>query len=130
MKLAPFLIVTAIVEIGTGLFLLLVPARLLSLLLGFAESGPETMFVGRWVGAALLAIGVISALALPGGGAALRAVLSGILVYDVVVALLIAYAGAGLGWAGPALWPAVLLHTVLAVWCAFCLRLVPDGGAG
>ena len=51
-----------------------------------------------------------------------RGVLSGILIYDVLVALLLIYSGLAGQLAGSALWPAVALHTLLAGWCILCLR--------
>ena len=56
------------------------------------------------------------------GSPALLGVLAGILVYDVTVAGLLAFAGGSLGLAGVALWPAVALHAALAVWCVACLQ--------
>jgi hypothetical protein len=47
-------------------------------------------------------------------------VLAGVLIYNVLAALLLAFAGAGLTMAGVALWPAVLYHAVLAAWCVAC----------
>ena len=44
--------------------------------------------------------------------------LTGILIYNVAVALLLGFAGTVLKMAGIALWPAVVLHTALAVWCS------------
>ena len=32
------------------------------------------------------------------------------------------YAGLGLGLSGIGLWPAVALHSTLAVWCVACLK--------
>ena len=32
------------------------------------------------------------------------------------------YAGLAVQMAGAALWPAVVLHTVLTIWCILCLR--------
>lgn len=117
------LLATALGEGGTGLGLLLLPAGVLSLLLGIQAPSFEVVIVSRVAGAALLAIGLISALASrDAGGPALLGVLAGILLYDVVVAGLLAYAGGVLGMAGPALWPAVVLHGVLAAWCVLCLR--------
>ena len=43
------------------------------------------------------------------------------LIYDGVVAVLLGYAGFVLGRVGIALWPAVVLHAALAVWCVVCL---------
>ena len=39
------------------------------------------------------------------------------LIYDVAAAALLAYAGLALSLVGIALWPAVVLHAALAVWC-------------
>jgi hypothetical protein len=122
-KLAPFLLVTAIVEIGAGFSLLIVPDRLISLLFATVQPAPETLLVGRWVGVALLAIGVASAMARDDPGSqALRGVLVAVLIYDVAAVVLLAYAAVGVRLVGPALWPVVVLHTVLAIWCFLGLR--------
>jgi hypothetical protein len=41
--------------------------------------------------------------------------------YDVAAAVILAYAGLSLSFVGVALWPAVVLHAALAVWCVLCL---------
>ena len=56
----PLLLLTAAIETGAGLCLLLVPALSFALLLGLDNSAVETNFVGRIAGAALLALGVSS----------------------------------------------------------------------
>jgi hypothetical protein len=118
-----FLWVTAAVEGVLGLFLVMLPDRPLTLLIGADNLAPETLLVGRFAGVALLAIGVVSGLARDDGGSpALRAVLAGILTYDVAAAALLVYAAIVMQMAGPVLWPAVVLHAVLAVWCVLCLR--------
>jgi hypothetical protein len=48
--------------------------------------------------------------------------LTGILVYNTAATVLLAYAGAVLKMAGGLLWPAVAVHTILAVWCFRCLQ--------
>jgi hypothetical protein len=94
----------------------------LALLLGLSEAAPETLLVGRVAGAALLAIGVASWLARgDSAGPAQLGVLIGILIYDGAAAALLGHAGLVLGFAGIALWPAVVLHTALAGWCVLCL---------
>jgi hypothetical protein len=118
------LILTALIELGAGLALLVLPAVPLVLLLDVAAEAPPAVFVvSRVAGAALLALGSASWLARhdhhsPAG----FGLLVGILVYDVVVAALLAYAGFALGMPGIVLWPAVALHTGLALWCVVCLR--------
>jgi hypothetical protein len=124
MNRSAFLLLTAVGEVLTGLVLLLWPAVLLALLLDVAAAAPETLLVARVAGTALIAIGITSGLARGDGGSpALRAVLAGILVYDVAVAAVLVYAGIGLGLTGILLWPVVLAHAALAIWCVLCLRL-------
>jgi hypothetical protein len=43
-------------------------------------------------------------------------------VYNLGAVALLAFAGIGLGLHGIALWPAVVLHGVMAAWCITCLR--------
>jgi phosphotransferase system glucose/maltose/N-acetylglucosamine-specific IIC component len=118
----PFLLVTAVVEILTGLVLLILPNGPLSLLLGIEQPAPEVNVLARWIGAALLAIGVASGMARDdAGGAARRGVVAAVLIYDVAAAMLFVYAAVGLRLGGPALWPAAVLHTVLAAWGVLCL---------
>ena len=123
MRLKALFLVTAIVEIATGLALLGLPAVVLASLLGIQAALEETLVVSRVTGAALLAIGVTSALTRDDTRSPTqRGVLIGILTYDVLVALLLVYSALAVQLAGPALWPAVVLHTVLTIWCILCLR--------
>jgi hypothetical protein len=126
MNRVAFLRITAVGEGVTGLFLLLWPAVPLALLLGVPVAAPESLLVSRVAGTAVLAIGVTSGLAYGDGGSlALRAVLVGILLYDLAVAVVLTYAGLRLHLAGILLWPAVVAHAGLAIWCVGCLRLTP-----
>jgi hypothetical protein len=118
MHLSWFMMVTALGEAATGLFLLVLPAGALASLLGVKEAGHEAIFLGRIPGSALLAIGVACWLARRDqGGPAQYGMLAGVLVYDVAAAALLAYAGLVLKITGLFLWPAVVLHSALAVWC-------------
>lgn len=118
-----FLLITAADEGVTGLALLLWPSRPLLLLLGVQDASAEVMLIARVAGTALLAIGLMSGLAAQDAGSpAMRAILSGVLLYDLAVALVLGYAGIGPRLAGVLLWPAVLAHLALAIWCALCLR--------
>jgi hypothetical protein len=119
MHRAYLLIVTALGEAGTGLLLLVWPPVLLALLLGVNQASPETTYCSRIAGAALLAIGVACWLgrndhARP----AQQGLLLGVLIYDVGATGVLAYTGWFLHLGGIALWPAVVLHGALAVWCA------------
>jgi hypothetical protein len=102
--------------------LLVLPSVPQSLLLGTTQATPEATFFARIAGAALLAIGVACWLgrsATP--GPAQLGLIAGVLVYDAVAVVLLAHAGLYSSLAGIALWPAVVLHAVLAVWCGVCL---------
>jgi hypothetical protein len=119
MHRSALLIVTAVVEVGAGLGLLLLPAVLFDLLIGVERPAPEALFVGRVAGAALLALGVASWLGR--SAPAPRGLIAGLLVYNATVAGLLVYARAGLDMAGLALWPVVVLHAAMAAWCLACL---------
>ena len=95
MRLKELFLVTAVVEVATGLALLGLPAVVLASLLGIQAAVEETLVVEPVAGAALLAIGVTSALARDDARSpAQRGVLVGILTYDVLVALLLVYSRA------------------------------------
>jgi len=115
-------LVTALVEAATGLCLLVVPAVPLAVLLGFQAEAVETSLVGRIAGAALVAIAIASweAGSHPFEHSP-RGLVTGILLYNAAVSTLLAYAGAVLNMTGILLWPAVALHSLLAIWCLRCL---------
>jgi len=116
------LIFTACAETATGLSLLAIPAIPLRLLIGVDQASPETVFVARVAGSALLAIGVGCWLGRSDQlGPAQRGLIAAVLVYSAIVAGLLVYAGLYLNLIGIALWPAVAVHTVLCVGCVFSL---------
>jgi hypothetical protein len=117
------LLATALVEAATGLCLLFLPDVPFNILLGLEQASVEAGFVARIAGTALLAIGIASFMARADAFTpAQRGLLTGILVYNAVVAVLLTYAGVVLKMAGVLLWPAFALHTILAIWCLGCLR--------
>jgi len=117
-----FLILTAVVELATGIVLLIVPRAAFWILLAVDKPAPEAILVARIAGAALLSIRIASWLARKDqSSSAQRGLLAAILIYDVSAAALLAYAGIALRMTGAALWPAVALHSVLATWCIACL---------
>jgi hypothetical protein len=121
-----FLIVTAVIEVGTGFFLLILPSLPLELLFGIGQSAPESLLFARLAGAALLALGVASWMGRSDKhGPSQIGLMMGILIYDAAAALLLTYAALFMSLVGIALWPAVVLHSTLAVWCVICLRATP-----
>lgn len=123
------LALSAIIEAATGLALIAVPAIVVQLLLG-AEISGASMPLGRVAGAALLALGVACWLARSDiQSRAARGLVVAMLMYNVVATAVLAFAGIGLGLHGVALWPAVVLHAAMAVWCFVCLRRGPQNEA-
>ena len=113
----------AALEVATGLALLGSPSLPVSLLLAVSLDTPGVLVVGRVAGAALLSLGFACWLARDDGQSrATRGLIAAMLLYNVAVAALLAYAGLGSGLAGVALWPVVVVHVALAVWCIACLR--------
>jgi hypothetical protein len=106
-----FFAVTAAIEAGAGLGLLALPDVAVKLLLGAGISGASVP-LGRVAGVALLALGVASWLA---RGQVASALTSAMLLYNCGVAAVLAMAGVS-GMTGVLLWPAVALHSVMAVW--------------
>ena len=122
------LTLTAPLEVGTGLLLLLSPRVPLEILLGFRSSGPDILVVARVAGAALLAIGVAAWLARSDNRSPSQTgVLAGILVYNFAVAAVLVFAALALRMSGIALWPVVALHVALGGWCFVCLRPASGG---
>ena len=117
------LIVTAVAEAATGLALLGLPSLVVSILLGGSLDTTVALVVARVGGAALLSIGVGCWLARNDQqSTAASGLVAALLLYNVAVVAVLAYAGIGLGLSGIGLWPAVVLHVALAVWCVACLR--------
>jgi hypothetical protein len=114
----PLLIVTAVLEAGIGIGLLAVPSAIAQVLFGVPLDGPAALTVARVGGAALLALGVACWLARAHG----RVLVVAMLFYNVAAVAILTHAAVGLALSGIGLWPAIGLHTALAVWCAAALK--------
>ena len=111
--LSALLAFAALVEVGTGLALIIAPAMVVGLLLGGNESGAG-MPLGRFLGIALLALGLACwprEQRVDSGAPAFR----GMLIYNVLVALYLTYLGTIGHLGGVLLWPAVGLHACMAL---------------
>ena len=116
------LTLTAILEGATGLALIAVPAIIVQLLLG-AEISGASIPLGRVAGTALLALSVACWLGQHDVQSyAARGLVSAMLLYNLGTAVILGAAGALSKTTGIALWPAVIIHAVMAVWCVACLR--------
>lgn len=123
MSVAALLRVTAAFEAATAAGLLIAPALVLALLLGPTPDTATSLLLARLFGAPLLSLGVMcwAASSGPDGRAKLSHV-AAMLLYNGIVAGLLVYSAAVLALAGVALWPAVIAHALLAVWCVGELR--------
>src|SRR4051812_13440187 len=120
---------TALIETGAGLALLGLPALVIRLAFGVREPAHEALMVARVGGAGLLALGVACWLARnDDGSSAKHGLLWAMLVYNVGVCAVLAFAGLTSSMTGVALWPMAGLHAVMAVWCARNLRGSPLDG--
>jgi hypothetical protein len=99
------LAIAGVGEIATGLALFAVPSLVGRLLLGEGLTG-IAIPVARVAGIALVALGVACWPGTP---------IAGMLTYTVAVALYLAYVGLVGGASSLLLWPAVAVHTALAV---------------
>ena len=115
------LVFAAIVEVGTGLALVIDPALVIALLVGESKS-TEGMQLGRLAGVALIALGFAC---WPSRGAESAApAFRGMLFYNVMVALYLAYLGTLGHLSGLLLWPGVALHFVVALWLVWTWLIV------
>ncbi len=118
---------TGIIETATGLGLMAVPSVVVRLLLGSPLDASAAVMLARVAGAALLALGVACWLARDDTQSrAARGLVVAMLIYNIAATALLAFAGIGLGLHGIALWPAVVLHAAMAIWCIVCLRRSPS----
>jgi hypothetical protein len=102
-----------VAEVGTGLVLAIHPKIVVTLLLGAEVSGAGGP-LGRCFGIALLALGVAC---WPGrqGAESSPSAFRAMLIYNVLIALYLAYLGTVRHLGGLLLWPGVALHAVVAV---------------
>ena len=105
------LIVASIVELATGVALLIVPSLVGRLLFGVPFDG-IAIPVARMAGIALVAFAIAC---WPGSPRA------GMLTYNAAVALYLGWLGASRGLDGLILWPAVALHLILTLTLTFSL---------
>jgi hypothetical protein len=120
------LTITAALEALTGVALGVAPSRAVRLLLGSPLESPARVVIARVLGAALFFLGAACwrARANVRSRAAAGLVVA-LLLYNIAVVLSLGYARIGPGTSGVGLWPALTLHSVLAVWCVVCLGIAP-----
>jgi hypothetical protein len=117
------LIVTALLEGGTGLALVVSPSVIVSLLSGTALEAPGALAIGRIAGAAVLSLGAACWLARHDEKSrAAAGLIATMLLYNTAAVAVLADAFFGSGLTGVGLWPGLVLHVAMALWCIACLR--------
>lgn len=109
--------ITALIESVTGLILLISPSFLVFILLGASVDSVAGLLVGRIAGTALISLGTACWLARNDEKSiSTKGIAVAMLLYNIVVALLLAYAGLNSSQIELSLWFVVLVHLLLAIW--------------
>jgi hypothetical protein len=116
---------TALIEAVTGLGLVAAPAVVVRLLLGGELLGAGIP-LGRVAGVALLALAIACWFASSDTqSCAARGIVSAMALYNLGVVLILSAAGIQSHPVGVALWPAVILHAAMTIWCITSLMRRP-----
>lgn len=117
------LLVSALIDLVAGLLLLLFPAQVAMLLLGLRLLTPVDQIYLRLVGALLIVLGVACRAACDEAYSRHEhGLVVVMLLYNILIATAFVYASLALGASAIGLWPAVILHAAMAVWCMASLR--------
>jgi hypothetical protein len=117
---------TALIEAATGFALIVIPSVVVRLLLGSPLDTSAAVTLGRVAGAALLALGVACWLAqYDAQSCAARGLVSAMVLYNLGAVVILGAAGIRSQPVGIALWPAVVLHAAMTIWCVTCLLRKP-----
>lgn len=117
---APFFMLSGVMEVSAGVALLAAPDLAIKLIFGASGTEPAVA-LARLAGGALLSLGAACWLARHDGvSAASRALVSGMLVYNAAVVVLVLTGS--LGSIGPLLSSVTVAHGAMALWCLLLLR--------
>ena len=98
--------------------LMCLPSMVVALLLGSPLDTAVAVALGRVAGAALLALGVANWLARDDQPSrATRGLVAAMVLYNVASVVILGTAGLRSQPVGVALWPTVILHAAMTVWC-------------
>src|ERR1043165_8377700 len=113
------LAVTALLEGATGFGLIIIPSLLISILLGTSLANPSAIIICRLTGGALITIAV--ACWFSRYDVRPSPMVKVMLGYNFFCIILLVYAVLVERIYGPGLWPVVLSHFVLFIWCLSAL---------
>ena len=111
------LIVTAIIELTTGLILVSFPSVIASLLFGSSLETLSSLIVARVAGVALISLGAACWLGRnEKQGKAVKGLVTAMTVYNIGVIAVFIFAAINWELSGIRLWPVVVVHMAMAVW--------------
>ena len=110
------LTLTAFIEVVTGLALIAIPSVTASLLLGVSLIEPSGIILGRIGGAALISLAITCWLSRVERHSSL-VITKALVFYNIAASLLLVYGALIENFSGLGLWPAVILHVALLIWC-------------
>jgi hypothetical protein len=120
---------TAVIELGAGLALLCFPSVTVALLLGAPLEASAALTVARVGGTGLLTLGIACWLARGDTQSpAARGLVTAMVLYNLGAVVILGAAGIRSQPVGIALWPAVVLHAAMTVWCIVSLMSGKPGG--
>jgi hypothetical protein len=112
------LTLTAVLESGTGLGLLIVPSVVTTIILGSPVDTKDALVLARITGIALLVIGIICWLYRNEEQIkSTKGIVGAIGVYNFGILAVFVYVGFGSELTGIGLWPLSIAHVVMGIWC-------------
>ena len=111
------LIVMALLEVGAGLAMLLVPAMALSMAFHTSLDSPGGLVAARVAGGSIVSLSIACWLLRNENGNAAINIIQAMLFYNAAAATVLIYAGLVLKLQSDLLWLAMFIHQALAIWC-------------
>jgi len=116
------LTISSALECAIGIGFLMIPSVVASSLFGGRMETPVGLVVGRALGGAILSLGIACWFSRDAQGISAAGLVKGMLFYNLATVALLVYARLGVGISGTGLWPVVLLHLGMGIWCGVSLR--------
>ena len=124
------LVVTAVIEAGAGVAIVCFPSKMVELLMGSPLDDRPSAAIVRVAGGALLALGIACWLASRNARTrCARGWVTVMTMYNLSAATALGIVGLRSPSAGVLLWPTVVLHAAMALWCIIGLlpKAAPRG---
>jgi hypothetical protein len=114
--------ITAVIEAINGFLMLTLSSLVVTSLFGILQPSSVEIITIRLVGVTVISFGFACWFArniMLGGGA--KGFAGALLLFNAGAAVLLIYANLGLGLSGFLLWPGILFHSLMGIWCVVCL---------